>query len=96
MISVKNKCLRTFLDINISPNQKAKSSTIEEQPIIDPNVALNLEMERGNSSRRINVGNTCEKGSVENIEDMRGIKKEMDATIKSTPNLIDSSIKRTI
>ncbi|TNE48014.1 MAG: CoA activase [Bacteroidetes bacterium] len=45
------------------------------------------------SSRRIIVGNACEKGSVESVQDMREIKKVLDATINSTPNLVETSIK---
>jgi len=45
------------------------------------------------SNRRLIVGNSCEKGSVEHVEDMRGIKKKLEAAIKSTANLIDECNK---
>lgn len=44
-------------------------------------------------TRRIIVGNSCEKGSVQDVKDMRGIQKVMDATMDSTPNLVDVALK---
>ncbi len=40
-------------------------------------------------TRRLVVGNSCEKGLVEDVTAMRAIKKQVDATIADTPNLVD-------
>jgi predicted CoA-substrate-specific enzyme activase len=88
----KNKCLRTFIDLEIAP--KASSNGQTEKV---PAELLGSVNGNGNGhapdSRRIIVGNFCEKGSVEDLVAMRDIKKGMDATIKATPNLIELSTK---
>jgi len=72
----KNKCLRTFIDIEIGSNgAKINGNGLST------------------TSRRFIVGNSCEKGSVEQVEDMRGIKKKLEKDLQSTPNLIDESNK---
>ncbi len=40
-------------------------------------------------SRRLIVGNSCEKGAVESVEDMRVIKARLDAKVKDTVNLVE-------
>lgn len=73
----KNKCLRTFIELNISQTGSGNGFS-----------------KNGNSKpRRIIVGNSCEKGAVEDVNDMRSIKKGIDATIRSTPNLVNASLK---
>ena len=44
-------------------------------------------------TRRIIVGHSCEKGSVEDVNDMRGIKKQLDAILDATPNLVNTAIR---
>jgi predicted CoA-substrate-specific enzyme activase len=101
----KNKCLRTFLDLDIKKpelnNKKLNGNTyLKENGLTEVSKEHNVlieqpefAMNQNGSSRRIIVGNSCEKGSVEDVSEMKGIKKEMDATIKSTTNLIDVSIR---
>ena len=36
---------------------------------------------------------TCEKGTVENIEEMRGIKGELDKVKKANPNFVEMAAK---
>ena len=72
----KNKCLRTFIDVNISQNGDSHKSN-----------------GNGAVSRRFIAGNSCEKGSVEQVKDMRGIKKKLNAALKATPNLIEECNK---
>ncbi len=69
----KNKCLRTFIDVIIDQEEL--------------NTGENKKA--GTISRRFIVGNNCEKGAVEDVRDMKGIKIKMDAALQSTPNLID-------
>ncbi|MCK6693762.1 MAG: acyl-CoA dehydratase activase-related protein, partial [Thermoanaerobaculia bacterium] len=75
----KNKCLRTYIDLRMPA----------------PGAAVNGSSPGsvGEISRRIIVGNACEKGSVEDVKDMRSIKKELDALLDATPNLLDVSIR---
>jgi predicted CoA-substrate-specific enzyme activase len=40
-------------------------------------------------TRRLIVGNSCEKGTVEDVEAMRVIKARLDATAEDTPNLAE-------
>jgi predicted CoA-substrate-specific enzyme activase len=74
----KNKCMRTFIDVNIaSADESWKKSKI---PIL-PGV------------KRLIVGNSCEKGLVEDVADMREIKKGLDAAKKDNPNMAEVSAK---
>jgi predicted CoA-substrate-specific enzyme activase len=74
----KNKCMRTFIDVKIaSADESWKKSKI---PIL-PGV------------KRLIVGNSCEKGLVEDVADMREIKKGLDAAKKDNPNMAEVSAK---
>jgi predicted nucleotide-binding protein (sugar kinase/HSP70/actin superfamily) len=74
----KNKCMRTFIDVQIaSADESWKKSKI---PIL-PGV------------KRLIVGNSCEKGLVEDVNDMREIKKGLDAAKKDNPNLAEVGAK---
>jgi predicted CoA-substrate-specific enzyme activase len=74
----KNKCMRTFIDVQIaSADESWKKSKI---PIL-PGV------------KRLIVGNSCEKGLVEDVNDMREIKKGLDAAKKGNPNMAELGAK---
>jgi predicted CoA-substrate-specific enzyme activase len=74
----KNKCMRTFIDVQIaSADESWKKSKI---PIL-PGV------------KRLIVGNSCEKGLVEDVNDMREIKKGLDAAKEGNPNLAEVGAK---
>ena len=78
----KNKCLRTFIDVKLSPaddveNLGSKTSKI---PIL-PGV------------KRLIVGNSCERGLVEDVNAMREIKKGMDAMKGANPNMAEVAAK---
>jgi predicted CoA-substrate-specific enzyme activase len=74
----KNKCMRTFIDVKIaSADESWKKSKI---PIL-PGV------------KRLIVGNSCEKGLVEDVADMREIKKGLDAAKKDNPNMAELGAK---
>jgi len=62
----KNRCLRTFIEINTC-NSK--------------------------NYRKLIVGHACEKGSVDNVNDMRQIQDRLEKTLKSTPNLAEENSK---
>lgn len=78
----KNKCLRTFIDVKVSQlddveNVGSKTSKI---PIL-PGV------------KRLIVGNSCERGLVEDVNAMREIKKGMDSMKEANPNMADVAAK---
>ncbi len=98
----KNDCLRTFIDLDILPeNGKWNNFPFVENgngkihanghPLTSEE--KNAE-QNGSVHRRIIVGNSCEKGSVVDVNEMRGIKKSIDETLKTTPNLVNVAIKK--
>src|SRR5439155_993277 len=74
----KNKCMRTFIDVQIAgADESWKKSKV---PI-------------AKGVKRLIVGNSCEKGLVEDVNDMREIKKGLDAMKKENPNLAEVGAK---
>jgi predicted CoA-substrate-specific enzyme activase len=76
----KNKCLRTFIDVKtsvVNPDYKPPSKT-------------KVPLEAG--AQRLIIA-TCEKGTVENIDEMRGIKGELDRIKKANPNFVEIAAK---
>ena len=74
----KNKCMRTFIDVQIaSADESWKKSKV---PI-------------SKGVKRLIVGNSCEKGLVEDVNDMREIKKGLDALKKDNPNMAEVGAK---
>ena len=98
----KNKCLRTFIDLN-SAGEELDERLRQLLEAFNPYAAPAGKKSAGAgkqespalpaSARRIIVGNFCEKGAVEDIHAMQGIKKVLDATLDATPNLIDTSLE---
>jgi predicted CoA-substrate-specific enzyme activase len=78
----KNKCLRTFIDVKVSGlvAEEDESSRKSKIPIL-PGV------------KRLIVGNSCEKGLVEDVADMRVIKKGLDAVKAANPNFVEIAAK---
>ncbi len=76
----KNKCLRTFIDVKTTlPNPNYK-----------PPVKTKVLLAAG--AQRLIIA-TCEKGTVENVEEMRVIKGDIDAIKKENPNLVEVAAK---
>jgi len=76
----KNKCLRTFIDVQTTvPNPNYKPPVKTKVPLL------------GGAQRLIIA--TCEKGTVENVEEMRVIKGDIDAIKKENPNLVEVAAK---
>src|SRR6266704_2454831 len=74
----KNKCMRTFIDVQIAgADESWKKSKV---PI-------------SKGIKRLIVGNSCEKGLVEDVSHMREIKKGLDAMKKENPNLAEVGAK---
>jgi len=76
----KNACLRTFLDIQ---NGLAEGWV---PPSFRTSFPTKVPLHPG--EQRLIVAN-CEKGAVEDVETMRGIKAHLDATKAANPNLVE-------
>jgi len=77
----KNKCLRTFIDVKVDLQ-------LDEEPVA---YKSKIPLEPG--TKRLIVGNSCEKGLVEDVEAMRVIKKGLDAVKGKNPNLVEIAAK---
>ncbi len=76
----KNKCLRTFIDVKTAlPNPNYKPPAKTKVPLAA-------------GAQRLIIA-TCEKGTVENVEEMRVIKGDIDAIKKENPNLVEVAAK---
>ncbi|HEY5185184.1 MAG TPA: BadF/BadG/BcrA/BcrD ATPase family protein [Actinomycetes bacterium] len=69
----KNACLRTFIDVTVDPA---------------PSVGR-VSVDVTTRSRRIVVGNSCDRGGVEDVAVMRSIKKGMDSAKAAYPNFAE-------
>jgi len=72
----KNKCLRTFIDV--------KTSNLSESAYRPAKTKVPLEQ----GTQRLIIA-TCEKGTVEDINEMRQIKGGLDKVKKENPNLVE-------
>ncbi|HEY3136741.1 MAG TPA: BadF/BadG/BcrA/BcrD ATPase family protein [Blastocatellia bacterium] len=77
----KNKCLRTFIDVKVSDGLVEIEPPRKSKIPILPGV------------KRLIVGNSCEKGLVEDINDMKVIKKGLDSVKAANPNFVEISAK---
>jgi len=76
----KNKCLRTFIDVDTGDQTIDQSARKSKIPL---KVGIT----------RLIVGNSCEKGLVEDVNDMRVIKKGLDDVKSKNPNLVEHVAK---
>jgi activator of 2-hydroxyglutaryl-CoA dehydratase/predicted nucleotide-binding protein (sugar kinase/HSP70/actin superfamily) len=88
----KNSCLRTFIDIKMSPAEAAAAA--QARPVQPKAVAAKFvsKVAKAEDEQRLIIA-TCEKGSVEDVNDMRGIKAGLDAIRKANPNFVDVASK---
>jgi predicted nucleotide-binding protein (sugar kinase/HSP70/actin superfamily) len=75
--------LRTFIDVKVN-----LQGQLGEEPVQHKS---KIPLQPG--SKRLIVGNSCEKGLVEDVEAMRVIKKGLDAVKGSNPNLVEVAAK---
>jgi predicted CoA-substrate-specific enzyme activase len=73
----KNNCLRTFIDVSVGEIDKTSPL-----PVFKSKVPLQQ------GERRLIIS-TCEKGQVEDVSAMRGIKAGLDAVKDANPNFVD-------
>src|ERR1700751_398366 len=78
----KNNCLRTFIDIRTQP--KTDKSFIPIQKV--------TKVPLMHGEQRLIIA-TCEKGTVEDINDMKGIKAGLDSIRAQHPNFVDFASK---
>ncbi|MCZ2073741.1 MAG: acyl-CoA dehydratase activase-related protein [Bryobacterales bacterium] len=76
----KNKCLRTFIDVKTSVlSENAYRPEKSKVPIAE-------------GAQRLIIA-TCEKGTVEDINEMRSIKGNLDSLKKANPNFVEIAAK---
>jgi activator of 2-hydroxyglutaryl-CoA dehydratase/predicted nucleotide-binding protein (sugar kinase/HSP70/actin superfamily) len=85
----KNACLRTFIDVQVSANGMGPP----DAPTVSTHGHGTSDVPLPSGARRLIVGNSCEKGLVESVDDMRVIKAGIDATVQDTPNLVEESAR---
>ena len=73
----KNNCLRTFIDVSVGEIENPSPL-----PVFQSKVPLQA------GERRLIIS-TCEKGQVEDVSAMRGIKASLDAVKNANPNFVD-------
>ncbi|MGQ9823094.1 MAG: BadF/BadG/BcrA/BcrD ATPase family protein [Thermogutta sp.] len=71
----KNECLRTFIDIKVG-----------DAALVPLAVSSKVPLSPG--ERRVIIA-TCERGEVEDLNDMREIKAGLDAVKRANPNFVD-------
>ncbi|HET9530149.1 MAG TPA: BadF/BadG/BcrA/BcrD ATPase family protein, partial [Blastocatellia bacterium] len=77
----KNKCLRTFIDVKAAADPEEVEPPRKSKIPILPGV------------KRLIVGNSCERGLVEDVNDMKVIKKGMDEVKAANPNFVEIAAK---
>jgi predicted CoA-substrate-specific enzyme activase len=77
----KNKCLRTFIDV--------KTSVLNDSAYRPAKSKVPLE----NGTQRLIIA-TCEKGTVEDISEMRNIKGSLDKIKKANPNFVEIAARQ--
>lgn len=84
----KNKCLRTFIDVatdeRAKPFIQSENVEIPKEKIVNPDSKVAM----ADGTQRLIIA-TCEKGSVEDLNSMKSIKKGLDAIKDATPNLVE-------
>ena len=73
----KNKCLRTFIDVKIANLEKELSNPKK------------FKIPLATGMKRLIVGNNCEKGLVEDLNDMKVIMKGLDDIKEANPNMAE-------
>src|SRR5262245_6363296 len=89
----KNNCLRTFIDVKMGPaSAEASAGQAHEHAPAPVTVAAPLKfvskVAKAEDEQRLIIA-TCEKGTVEDVDSMRGIKAGLDAVKKANPNFVE-------
>jgi len=86
----KNECLRTFVDVEVGHHEHHQGEVDTE---LSAHGSYKSMVPLAPGARRLIVGNSCERGLVEDVDAMREIKKEMDAALGASPNLMTAAAK---
>jgi hypothetical protein len=105
----KNNCLRTFIDVKMTPEQVALQAPAaaavaakEDHPArrcrgTGPGAqagSREVQVEGREGGRRARlIIATCEKGTVEDVDSMRDIKAGLDSMKKANPNFVEIAAK---
>jgi activator of 2-hydroxyglutaryl-CoA dehydratase/predicted nucleotide-binding protein (sugar kinase/HSP70/actin superfamily) len=76
----KNACLRTFIDIRMGPGAARLPDAAA--------AGFQSKVPKADDEARLVIA-TCEKGAVEDVRVMRGIKASLDAVKEANPNFIE-------
>src|SRR5262249_47982252 len=87
----KNNCLRTFIDIKMSGQDGSAKASPERSTQAAP-LKFVSKVPKASDEQRLIIA-TCEKGGVEDVNDMRGIKAGLDAVKKDNPNFLEITAK---
>jgi predicted nucleotide-binding protein (sugar kinase/HSP70/actin superfamily) len=88
----KNNCLRTFIDIKMTATAAAATAPAAPAPVQAVPMKFVSKVAKAADEQRLIIA-TCEKGSVEDVNDMRGIKAGLDAVRKANPNFVEIAAK---
>ena len=94
----KNKCLRTFIDVKTTAQyddidvntHMVKFGSDDAEHARMKSKAVKSKVALAEDEQRLIIA-TCEKGTVEDVDDMRAIKKGLDALKDRYPNMVESA-----
>lgn len=104
----KNTCLRTFIDIKTGTREQKTIPIVNSKGFV-PIVKSKQAVAAGNPKKTLPIFkskvplqageqrliiSTCEKGSVEDLSEMRGIKAGLDAAKATNPNFVDMAARQ--
>ena len=98
----KNNCLRTFIDIKMAPASASAEPAFAEAAarpapaapehaapaVLAAPLKFLSKVPKADDEQRLIIA-TCEKGTVEDVDSMRGIKAGVDAVKKANPNFVE-------
>jgi predicted CoA-substrate-specific enzyme activase len=84
----KNKCLRTFIDVQTGVAAGSGAGNGAQVKPKEPEKPKVTKVPIADGSKRLIIA-TCEKGTVEDVNDMRDIKKGVDDIKSKNPNLVE-------
>lgn len=87
----KNKCLRTFIDVDIEIEAKEAEARLAQGQLLQIRKRED-KPEQTIGTKRLIIA-TCEKGEVEDIDSMKKIKKGLDSFKRDFPNLASFAAK---
>jgi activator of 2-hydroxyglutaryl-CoA dehydratase/predicted nucleotide-binding protein (sugar kinase/HSP70/actin superfamily) len=89
----KNKCLRTFIDVKTVNESAAPAKATLSLPMAPAEKPAERSKAKSKVPLAVNeqrlIIATCEKGTVEDVNDMREIKKGLDAVKAANPDLVE-------